>query len=200
MSAASPVIYSKLNRSTGYRSGLFAPKSVSLGAGVSTKGIKSLSKASPYERIVAVYNPETTYGRSFNLDYGQASKAKLVEKLMQTVSPHNFPKPRSTPKRRVRKALIEIADGIASEVSTSTKRLSPYHQNKLISLRPEQFAINKSPLFRHTSCKVLKSTVTNEEWYRQQSRERRQQTFLKGEFVPSVRQLELYGRREQPSR
>jgi hypothetical protein len=95
--------------------------------------------------------------------------------------------------------LREIADGIAEEVSGQRRRFSPKAHNKLIATKPEQFEIARRPV-EEEAFKVFKSSLTNEMWLRQQSREKRQQRFLKGEFIPSVSQMQLYGRKEQPSR
>lgn len=211
MSTASPTPTLSPSTTSFHKSAAFikAPiiNSLSLGAGISTDGVgtNSLTKASPYRQTLPVYNPDTSYGRSYNLDYGQTTRAKLVEKQLHMTSPHNFAtltdlKPRTLKLSRSELPFKRIADDIIEEVITSNKRISPSPINKLISTKPEQFEINHSPISGAAKSIVTKSTLTNHEWLRQQSREQRQRSFLKGEFVPSIKQLQLYGRKDQPSR
>jgi len=181
--------------------------SISMGAGISTDGVgtNTLTKVSPYGQTLPVYNPDTSYGRSYNLDYGQSCRAKYVEKQLHLTNPHNFAnvsdlKPRTLKLSKSEMPLKRIADEIVEDVIANKKRLSPVPINKAISTKPEQFEINHSPIIGSATCKVTKSSYTNEEWLRLQSRERRQKVFLKGEFIPSVSQLQLYGRKEETSR
>lgn len=180
---------------------------LSLGAGISTDGVgvNTLTKVSAYGQTLPVYNPDTSYGRSYNYDYGELSRTKLVEKQLHLSNPHNFGsmtdlKPRTFKLSKSELPLKLIADEIIEDVTGSQLKFNPVPINKLIATRPEQFEVNHSPIQGAVNCKVTKSSLTNEEWLRQKSRERRQQVFMKGEFIPSVSQMQLYGRKEQTTR
>lgn len=115
-------------------------------AGSPTNGIiqNKISKYTPWESTIQVYDPNTSYNRSFNNDYGESTRAKLVEKMLENKNPHNFNRridrvSRVSKVSMSQKPLQMIAESIADDSVRFPKRLSPISLNKNLNLSPDMF-------------------------------------------------------------
>lgn len=145
----------------------------------------------------AAYNPDTTYGLSYNPDHGKAARIKSIGKrILEKYS--NFPSPevkfQGVKMNSSNKPLLKVADEISNTVSNYGIKLSPLRLTNKLDIRIDQF--NQVVKKRDSSVKVSSSNVN---WLMNKEKLQNMQKLINGEFIPSMNQLYLYGRRAEKS-
>ena len=146
---------------------------------------------------LSAYNPDTTYGLSYNPDHGKAARMKSIGKrVLQRYS--NSPSPeikfQGLKINSSNKPLLKVADEISSTVSNYGIKLSPLRLTNKLDIRLEHF--NQVVKKRDCSVKVSSSNV---DWLMNKEKLLNMQKLVNGEFIPSMNQLYLYGRKAEKS-
>ena len=180
-----------------------ASKGRNLGFGVLNS---SITKVTPWSSAVPVFNPDTSYGRSFNPDFGEHHKIHLIEKRMALDNPHSFSKsgehkPRIHHFAKSHKEMYDFADQLTADILHNPRSIAPKEFNRKLKIDPEVVPITDG---QHIQSKhhqrITRLSLGNEEWLKKVERKRVAGMLDNGEFIPNMNQLQLYGRRERPSR
>lgn len=187
----------------GTRSGLtFGSKPVA-GGGVG-KGV--IAKVSPWTSPVPVYNPDTSYGRSFNPDHGEFFKVKMNEKRNAYERPHNFQptgdyKPKVDKVASSTKEMKNYMDQFTDSLLRFPKQIAVFEPNRQISIDPASVPLPPSPLPKWSQPhRVSPLSQANETWLTHQKQQSVARQLSEGAIIPTMNQLQLYGRREQKSK
>ncbi|OMJ71091.1 hypothetical protein SteCoe_30795 [Stentor coeruleus] len=157
----------------------------------------SISRPTPWESPIPVHNPNTSYGLSFNADHGKSVRIKEIGKLiLENKSEIPFETKSQAVKLNAKnKPLLRVADSISESVVNYGRKISPIQLNSRLEIREDMFDNIVSQ--RENS---PKTSSLNIEWIKAQERKRKVDNFLKGEFIPNMNQLQLYGRKAEKSK
>lgn len=196
-SAANPLSSSTL------RTGLTFGSAPVAGGGV---GKGTIAKVSPWTSPVPVYNPDTSYGRSFNGDHGEFFKVRMQEKRKAYDNPHSFQptgdfKPKVDRVAASKKELNNFADGLTESLIRFPNKLAVFDPNRQISINPSSLPLPASPLPKwSTHQRISGLTQANEAWLSQQRQRNLAKQLSEGAIIPSMNHLQMYGRKEQKSK
>lgn len=169
-----------------------------LGPGVPNS---SITRYSPWTCPVPVFNPDTSYGRSFNHDHGEQHKIHLLQKRQALDWPHVYHatkdhKPKVAGFSGSQKEIRSLADRVTADVIKYPRSLAPVEWNKKLKVEERDVTIQRYE--RHP--RITRLSLGNEEWLRAVERQRVARMVTSGEFIPSVDQMQLYGRKEKPTK
>lgn len=172
-----------------------------LGPGVPNS---SITRYSPWTCPVPVFNPDTSYGRSFNHDHGEHHKIHLLQKRQALDWPHAYQatkdhKPKVTGLAGSQKEIRSLADRLTADVIKFPRSLAPVEWNKKLKVEERDVTI-RSQHRQERHPRITRLSLGNEEWLRAVERQRVARMVTSGEFIPSVDQMQLYGRKEVPSK
>lgn len=165
----------------------------------------SITRFTPWTSAVPVFNPDTSYGRSFNPDHGEHSKFHLLEKKLAADNPHSFTKsgehkPRMHHLAKSQREMYDFADQLTASVLRSPLSVAPREYNKRLSVDPATAPVAANTTASRYHQRITRLSLGNQEWLRAKDQRRVAKMVTDGEFIPSMNQLQLYGRRERPSR
>lgn len=169
-------------------------------------GKGTIAKISPWTSPVPIYNPDTSYGRSYNPDHGEFAKVRMTEKRLANENPHGYQptgdyKPKGAKFASSQKELYQFADRLTESLLRQPKSLAAFDPNRKLRLEPEEVKIKDSPLPKWSNPqRITRISQGNEEWLRKQEQRQLAKRLSGGEFIPTMNQLQLYGRREQRSK
>lgn len=161
---------------------------------ISVQGYSSRFRKSP---TLAAYNPNTTYGLSYNPDHGKAARIKSIgKKILEKYSslPSTEVKFQGVKMNSSNKPLLKVADEISDGVSNYGVKLSPLRLTNKLDIKLDHFSevVKK----RDSSVKVSSRNV---DWLQNKEKIEKMQKLISGEFIPSMNQLYLYGRKAEKS-
>jgi len=169
-------------------------------------GKGTIAKVSPWTSPVPVYNPDTSYGRNFNLDHGEFFKVRMQEKRKALEQPHNFQptgdfKPKVDRVASSKKELNSFADGLTESLIRFPNQIAVFDPNRQISINPSAMPLPPSPLPKwSTHQHISRTSQANEAWLTQQRQHTLAKQVSEGSIIPSMNHLQMYGRREQKSK
>lgn len=159
----------------------------------------SPSSPSPYSQPIsksctvsyAAYNPNTTYGMSYNPDYGKSARIKTIGKQILASPEVKF---QGVKLNSSNKPFLKIADQLSDQLSNYGRKLSPLRLTNKLTHQEDLFSnyIHK----RQSSVKV---SAQNIDWLERNEKTEKFNKILNGEFIPSMNQLYLYGGKEEKS-
>ncbi|CAG9312311.1 unnamed protein product [Blepharisma stoltei] len=175
---------------------IFASTSTSISAGNSTDGVgnNSITRHSPYSPL-PVYNNQTSYGSTYNNDNGSFYLRKMYQST-STFPQKAFSTSPVKPPKIIDKTFKRIADQI-TEQSSKVNSIAPRQLNNPLSFCDDFFV---APAVSRTPNPTSKTSPNNQVWLEKRNKNQMSQKFLRGDYIPSVNQMHLYGRRERPSR
>lgn len=149
------------------------------------------------------FSPKTSYNKSFSPspthEKSLRSTAKSILNSSNNFSPSLSPcssflsptfKEGSVKIQSKTKQLFNITDDLTMQSSNYGRKISPIHLNVPMRISPDNFdQIAARPL----STRVSES---NTEWIAHKQKERLAEKFNKGEYIPSISQMQMYGRKE----
>lgn len=172
-----------------------------LGPGVPNS---SITRYCPWNCPVPVFNPDTSYGRSFNLDHGEQHKIHVTQKRLALDNPHEYSptkdhKPKVTAIAQSQKEIRGLVDKVTADVIKYPRSVAAVEWNKRLKVDANDIHLpSHSRQVRHQ--RITRLSLGNEEWLRALERQRVARMVTSGEFIPSVNQMQLYGRKEIASK
>jgi hypothetical protein len=139
----------------------------------------------------AAYNPNTTYGMSYSPDYGKSARIKSIGKQVLASPCIKF---QGVKLNSSAKPFLKVADEISSSLSNYGRKLSPLRLTNKLQLEADLFSrvVHK----RQASVKVSSENIN---WLMNNEKKNNIEQIMKGEFIPTMNQLYLYGAREEKS-
>lgn len=156
----------------------------------------TITRPTPWESPVPVHNPNTSYGMSYNPEYGKSSRIKLAGKqvLDKNCLFGNDTKNQAAKLHKSTKPLRKTVDFITGDVALFGRKISPLQLNSKLEFREDMFSKAETKEFSPNTSKV------NMEWLAKQEKVRNLSRLSNGEVIPSMNQLQLYGRRAEKSK
>jgi hypothetical protein len=155
----------------------------------------SLSVPSPWASP-PVFDPKSSYADAFNARARSSIQMKntgmKIIKNTNIFNSNGFENPITTNTKS--KSLMKIAEFVTEESSIYGKKVSPLRINKTILFKPEHFQ-NASPSASH-----VRISQDNSTWITNNLTEKQAEKFNKGEYIPSMTQMQMYGRKDRPSK
>lgn len=160
-------------------------------------GNNSITKHTPWDSPIPVHNPNTSYGKSYNADYGKSVRIKETGRLiLERNSEISIETKSQAVKVNARaKPLLKVADSITESVGNYGRKISPLQLNSRLEIREDMF--DNAIMPRYGSPQTSRENAI---WLRDQEKRRKMVNFLKGEFIPNMNQLQLYGRKAEKSK
>ena len=157
----------------------------------------SITRHTPWDSPVPVHNPNTSYGLSYNADYGKSSRIKDIGKH---IVEKNFEMPIQAKSQALKintfhKPLKKVADNITDRLARYGRKISPLELNHRIEISEVMF--DESLTKRSFSPKV---SPDNADWLSMKEKKINAEKFIKGEFIPNMNQFQLYGRKAEKSK
>ena len=167
-----------------------------LSGALESVGNNTITRHTPWESPVPVHNPNTSYGLSYNADYGKSTRIKGIGKqiIEKNLEMRIETKSQAQKINAAQKPLLRVVDNITDSVSKYGKRISPLEYNHRIDFNEGMFeeAIEK----RYSSPMV---SMSNSEWIFKNEKQKKAMKFIRGEFIPNINQLQIYGRKAEKS-
>ena len=147
----------------------------------------------PWGPPLKSYSPKTSYANSFSVkskstqikDTAKKILGKSIDISLLAASPMQHSKSKS---------LIKFGDEVTAQALSNVNRLSPSKLNFAMKIRPEHFEDHTKNIFHH------KVSDNNSKWIKENEKRNKAEKFHSGEYIPSVTQMDLYGKREQKSK
>ena len=164
----------------------------------------SITRYSPWTCPVPVFNPDTSYGRNFNPDHGEHHKIHLLQKRQALDCPHVYQatkdhKPKVAALAQAQKDIRTLADRLTADAIKFPRSLAPVEWNKKLKVDERDITVPNQHRQEHHP-RITRLSLGNEEWLRAVERRRVARMVTSGEFIPSVDQMQLYGRKEVPTK
>lgn len=168
-----------------------------LAGGLESAVNNSITRHTPWDNPVPVHNPNTSYGLSYNADYGKSVRIKGAGRL---IVEKGFEMPSQTKSQSLKlnanhKPLKKVVDGITDGLMRYGNKISPSQLNHRLDINENMFQdiVTKRDYSPKISCE-------NVDWLGKIEKKKKADVFLRGEFIPSMNQMQLYGRKVEKSK
>lgn len=150
---------------------------------------------SPYKTVSKSFNNKTSYANSFNPSpqkHFQSTGQKILNSsiyLPKGLQSDRSPKPTSKSK-----SLARVTDSVTEKSAIYGRKISPLQINATIRFDPEHFS---GVVEKPTGYKISEK---NTEWITQRDMRRLADRYNEGVYIPSVSQMQVYGRKDPLSK
>ena len=147
----------------------------------------------PWGSALDSYSPETSYANSFTRN----RRSTKIKEAANSILGKSFDTSllASAPIQDSRsKSLMKLGDVVTAQALSNVNRLSPSNLNFAIKIKPEYFEDHDRNAPHH------KVSPNNSVWITEKERKNKAEKFHSGEYIPSVTQMDLYGKKEQKSK
>lgn len=150
---------------------------------------------SPFKTVSKSFNIKTSYANSFS-----PSPQKHFQNAGQQILNASVYLSNGNATERVNKqtskskSLARVTDSVTEQSAIYGRKISPLQINATIKFDPEHFS---AVVEKTTGFKI---SDRNTDWITQRDKRRLAQRYNEGEYIPSVSQMQVYGRKENLSK
>lgn len=148
-------------------------------------------------KTMPTYNPHTSYSNSFNTDWGMHSRTRKIYSENK-YKPYRVPSEKPHNPILTDKFLLQSAQKIALD-AVNTRSLFPREINKPLVFSGNMFEGLASP-YQANSKLVARTSSKNMNWLQNREKEVIANKMQRGEYIPSLKHLDLYGKRKEFSK
>lgn len=138
------------------------------------------------------YNQKTSYANSFSQNKG--TYLSSTAKKILTDSNDFSSSPEFSIRHAKNKSLVKMGDIVTAQALSNVNRLSPSKLNFAMQIKPEHFEKLEGNIFHQGV------SGNNSSWISQQNKKVFAEKFTSGEYIPSITQMDLYGKKQQKSK
>ena len=168
-----------------------------LAGSLESVGNNSITRHTPWASPIPVYNPNTSYGTSYNADYGKSVRIKKIGKEIvgKKAEVPGLVKPQGIKVHSKLKSAMKVLDVYTDQISRYGRKISPLELNHKLDYRDDIFGdfVEK----RSFSPKISRGNV---DWLSRTEKKQNVEKIFKGEFIPDMNHLQLYGRKAEKSK
>ena len=146
---------------------------------------------SPY--YLKTFSPKTSYALSFGPNTSSSIHLKKAGKKI-IGSQNDFYGPKPFKSYSNSKFLLKAAEVITNQTVHYGKKISPLKINEPVRVSPEHFEPSK-PQMAH-----LRISPDNASWISNRTLVKNVESFNRGEYIPSMTQMQIYGRKNAKSK
>ena len=160
-----------------------------------TSTFSPIKVESPFKNVSKSFNIKTSYAHSFS-----PSPQKHFQNTGQQILNASLNLSNGNATQRINKhsskskSLAKVTDSVTEQSAIYGRKISPLQINATIKFDPEHFS---SVVEKQTNFKI---SDKNTEWITQRDKVRLAERYNEGEYIPSVSQMQVYGRKENLSK